>query len=188
MSKLLLVDNYDSFTFNIVNELRNLKITFQVVSIDKISTEYAAKFSKIIISPGPGTPNNFPKLGGILSSFYKQKPILGICLGCQSIALYFGAKLRKLDPVFHGQRRKIYIFYQCPLFKDLPEKFYVGLYHSWCVQENSLPSSLKITAISEDGIIMGISHSQYRIFGVQFHPESYMTDFGTKIIQNFLDM
>ncbi len=185
--KVLLVDNYDSFTYNLAQILSESKLCyFEIVKNDKIDINKIKFYDKILLSPGPGVPENAGKLLKILNNFYDKKNILGVCLGMQAIAEYFGGKIYNLKKVYHGIDTKIKINNKNLLFKGLPQKIKVGLYHSWAVDKTKLPENLKITAISNDNIIMAIAHKKYNIFGVQFHPESYITNYGKKIIENWL--
>ncbi len=188
MQKVLLIDNYDSFTHNLAQLLDESRLCkFEIVKNDAVKIDEISEFDKILISPGPGLPKNAGKLTEIIDNRYKQKPILGICLGMQAIAEYFGAELYNLKKVYHGVKTKTEIIDKEDfLFKNLPEKFEVGLYHSWAVYKD-IGDELKITAMSENSIIMGISHKKYNVKGIQFHPESYMTEFGKQIIENWLE-
>ena len=184
---ILVIDNEDSFTYNIVDILRKFKTVKHVVVQSKmIEIDFADNFEKIIISPGPGLPNDFPALTEILKRYKARKPILGICLGHQAICSFFGAKLLNLQSVYHGQSRLISVKKRVGLFSDVPDKFNGGLYHSWIVDRNQFPGDLDITAVSEDDFIMAVSHKQYDIHGVQFHPESFVCEYGFEMIRNFI--
>ena len=184
---ILVIDNEDSFTFNIVDILRKFKTVEHVVIQSKIiEIDFADNFEKIIISPGPGLPHDFPALTKILKRYKARKPILGICLGHQAICSFFGAKLLNLQSVYHGQSRLISVKKRVRLFNDVPDKFNGGLYHSWIVDKNQFPGELDITAVSEDDFIMAVSHKQYDIHGVQFHPESFVCEYGIEMIRNFI--
>lgn len=185
--KILLLDNNDSFTFNVVELIRSLgKYNLEVIPSNNISVEDIRPFEKIIISPGPGLPKDFPILSKILIEFASKKPILGICLGHQAICEYFGAKLLNLPDVIHGQPKQTTLISKSKLFMGIPSEFSVGLYHSWFVAKNNFPKELIITSKSEDNIIMSIEHKTLPIYGVQFHPESFITENGAKLIDNFL--
>ena len=188
---LLLIDNNDSFTYNIVNIIRkfdNIKLT--IVSYgDLFKSSNVHRYEKIIISPGPGNPTEYTYYYTIIKKcLLQQIPILGICLGHQIIANHFGAEIYNLKQVFHGQNKYIKHFNNSKIFEGIPESFQVGVYHSWAVKKETLPPTLKITAISQDEVIMAIEHNNAPIFGVQFHPESYITQYGEKIIHNFLQI
>jgi len=187
MKKVLLIDNYDSFTYNLAQLLDESNLcTFEIIKNDAVKIAEISEFDNILISPGPGIPKEVPILFDVLRTWQKNKNILGICLGMQAIAEFFGAELYNLEHVYHGIKIKTNVVDANEyLFKDLPETLEVGLYHSWAVYKN-IGEDLNITAISEDSIIMGISHTKYNIKGIQFHPESYMTEFGKIIIENWL--
>ncbi len=182
--KVLLIDNYDSFTYNLVQIIRESGLCqIEVVSYDKINDELIEKSDKIVISPGPGIPSDFPNLQRIVKKFYKSKSFLGICLGHEAIAIAFGGTIHHLGRVFHGITKKTKI---CGLrnyvFKGVPDEFDAGLYHSWALDEKTFPGELEITARAEDDVIMAFTHKQYDLTGFQFHPESIMTKYGRQMI------
>ncbi len=185
---ILVVDNYDSFTYNLLQILEELSIEpFEVVKNDCIPFPALFRFKKILLSPGPGIPSDSNGLMKIIQTCKGTHSILGICLGHQAIAEAFGAKLVNLSEVIHGVNERVSIINREEyLFRGLPESIDVGLYHSWCVEKESIPKDITITALSERGVVMGISHREYDIRGVQFHPESIMTPFGTQIIRNWI--
>lgn len=185
--KLLILDNYDSFTYNIVHAVRSLGIEPDVVRNDKISLEEVEGYDKIIISPGPGIPSEAGIVPGLLKRYASQKPILGICLGHQAIGECFGAGLHNLDEVYHGIQSDITITQPDHyIFAGLPSTLPVGRYHSWVVDKKDLPDCLEVTAMSPDGEIMALRHRHLDVNGVQFHPESILTPQGIKIIENWL--
>jgi len=188
MIKLLVVDNYDSFTYNLVQLIEQPGLCFcEVKKSDAIDINSVAGYDKIIFSPGAGIPAENPVMFEIIKKFSATKSILGICLGFQAIAEAFGALLTNMDNVTHGIKKNITVVDSTEyLFRDVPPNFSAGLYHSWCVSEKNFPDELKITAVSNDEIIMALAHKTYDVRGVQFHPESIMTDFGKKIIGNWL--
>ncbi len=189
IKKILIVDNNDSFTYNIVELIKNVneKNKIDVILSDKIDISEISTYDNIIISPGPGLPNDFPILNKILLEFIGLKPILGICLGHQVICQHFGAKLINMKNVVHGQNKKFIHNDNSVLFKNIPQKFEIGLYHSWVVDKHNFPDELKITGKSEDELIMSVEHRHHKLFGVQFHPESHITQFGKELILNFLN-
>lgn len=186
--KLLVFDNYDSFTYNIVHTLRLLGVTPEVRRNDAVSLEEIRDYDKIIISPGPGIPDEAGLLMPMLERYAETKPILGICLGHQAIGQHFGARLHNLSDVFHGiATPAIVTDKEDYLFAGLPTEIEVGRYHSWVVDREGFPSDqLEITAVDESGMIMAMRHRRLDIHGVQFHPESILTPMGIKIIENWL--
>jgi anthranilate synthase/aminodeoxychorismate synthase-like glutamine amidotransferase len=186
---ILIVDNNDSFTYNIVEVIRTITDdSIHVVPSREVNLQSIEAYERIIISPGPGLPAEFPVLPKILNMYVHTKPILGICLGHQAICDFFGAKLINLPSVVHGQSRLFSKEYESILFKNIPHSFRIGLYHSWIVDRQSLPDSLSITGTSDDGYIMAVEHKTYKLFGVQFHPESFITQYGSQIIENFINI
>lgn len=186
--KVLIIDNFDSFTFNLAQLIeKTVGTNYCIIKNDSKKID-VHEFHKIIFSPGPGIPKEEAGLMQyILSNYQKTKSILGICLGHQAIAEFYGAKLINLTKVYHGIQSHIKLINkQESLFKNLPPIIKGGLYHSWGVCNSNFPECLKITTISADGIIMGVSHKIYDIKGLQFHPESIMTDYGEMIIRNWL--
>lgn len=186
---VLLLDNYDSFTYNLAQILEESKIcTFDIIKNNEITSSEINKFDKILLSPGPGIPSEAGKMLEIIKKFSDKKSILGVCLGMQGITEVFGASLFNLNEVFHGIKEKVNIISNSILFNNLEKEQFVGLYHSWAVSNKNFPEKLKITAISENGIIMAIEHKSFPVFGVQFHPESYITENGKIIIENWLKL
>lgn len=189
IKKVLLIDNQDSFTFNIVDLLRKFpEMDLKVKSSINLDINQLDFFDYLIISPGPMTPKDFPVLNQVID-FAKtgRKPLLGVCLGHQAICSHFGAKLSKLSEVIHGQQHEIEVSTDTKLYSGLPEELKVGLYHSWHVEKDSLPESLQITAQSRSGILMSVEHRHLPIFGIQYHPESFLTPQGQEILTNFFD-
>ena len=187
--KILLLDNHDSFTFNLAELLRRHgKCTFKIVRSDQADMEGIREFDGIIFSPGPGLPEEQGAMFDVLKRYGKEKPVLGICLGMQAIALHFGGDLFNLSEVVHGHPGKLSITRpDHPLFSGIPQGSVVGLYHSWAVNEATLPSSLEILARSEKGVIMSLSHKHYPVSGFQFHPESIITEYGQRLLNNWLE-
>jgi anthranilate synthase component 2 len=186
MTQILLIDNYDSFTYNLVHYLEELGAQVTVRRNDKLSLEEVEAFSHIVLSPGPGIPDEAGLLKEIIATYAATKKILGVCLGQQAIAEVFGGRLENLSEVYHGIASPIIIIDpQATLFKDLPTEVVVGRYHSWVVSE-ALPESLKVTARDHKGQIMAIEHKEYPVHAVQFHPESILTPSGKKMLANWL--
>lgn len=186
--KLLIVDNHDSFTYNLVQIIKQaVRCSFEVIKNDKIDLSSVKHFDKILFTPGPGLPLEKPAMFEIVNIYSKSKSILGICLGHQAIAEAFGGMLFNMQNVYHGIAKKIRIIEKEDyLFKNIPEFFTGGLYHSWAVSSENFPESLNITAVASDETIMALSHKTYDVRGVQFHPESIMTACGKKIMENWL--
>ena len=176
-NKILLLDNYDSFTYNLLHILRELGADTEVFRNDKITVEEAGRFDKILLSPGPGIPSEAGILLPLIERYAPEKSILGVCLGEQAIAEVFGARLENLSRVFHGVESQILITADDPLFEGLGNEITAGRYHSWVVSKEGFPSDvLEITAEDkEERMIMGIRHKRYDVRGIQFHPESLMT-------------
>ncbi len=193
--KILIFDNYDSFTYNLVHLVE--KITNEKVNVyrnDKIALEDVQQYDKIILSPGPGVPSEAGLLLPLIKEYALTKSIFGVCLGHQAIGEAFGGKLTNLSSVFHGVATSVKIvngkksMVSSELFKGLPETFPVGRYHSWIVDKENFPDELEITAEDENGFIMALQHKQYDVQGVQFHPESVLTPDGEKIMRNWLSL
>lgn len=185
--KLLILDNYDSFTYNIVHAVRELGVEPTVVRNDKITIPEIGEFDKIIISPGPGIPSEAGVLPQLLKEYAGKKPIFGVCLGHQAIGECFGAKLTNLEDVYHGVQTTATVTAPDYLLEGMGESFPIGRYHSWIVSEEDFPECLEITSRDDDGRIMSLRHGEYDIHGVQFHPESLLTPGGIRIISNFLN-
>lgn len=187
MIKIAVIDNYDSFTYNLVHYLEDSNTTVTVFRNDELELEELESFDKIILSPGPGIPDEAGLLKAIIQKYYKSKSILGICLGQQAIGEVFGGTLINLEKVHHGIATKIKITENDEaLFNDLPTAFEVGRYHSWVISKVDFPENLVITSEDEAGEIMSIRHAIYDVKGVQFHPESILTPFGKKILENWI--
>tara|TARA_B100001121_G_C18511189_1_gene536773 strand:+ start:111 stop:707 length:597 start_codon:yes stop_codon:yes gene_type:complete len=188
MKKILLIDNYDSFTFNLYHYLSSLNVNVEVIRNDKINSNeiLKQKYEKIVISPGPGNPNQSGNCINIVKKLYKKIPIFGVCLGHQIIGQVFGSKIVQAKKLMHGKTSRI-LSNKIGVFKNLPRTFEATRYHSLIIDKKSISKDLIITAETEDGIIMGIQHNQYNIHGVQFHPESIKTKIGIKILKNFIN-
>lgn len=185
--KILVLDNYDSFTYNLVHYLEKVSdAEIEVHRNDKINLEEIKRFDKILLSPGPGIPSEAGILLNVIKTYASTKSILGICLGQQAIAEAFGGSISNLSNVFHGVATPIEVIKDDLLFKNIPQRFNVGRYHSWVVNSSDLPEVLVITAVDETGHVMAIKHKNYDVRGVQFHPESILTDHGLEIISNWV--
>ena len=186
--KVLLIDNYDSFTFNLYHYISSLGVKVEVVRNDKITAKDIKKnkYNKIVISPGPGNPNQSGNCINILKSLHKEMPFLGVCLGHQIIGQVFGSKIIQAKKLMHGKISKIKSK-KIGILKNLPKTFEATRYHSLIINKKTLSDSLEITAETEDGLIMGVQHKLYDIHGVQFHPESIKTKLGMKILKNFIN-
>ena len=184
--KIILIDNYDSFTFNLYHYLSTYSHV-DVVRNDKIDSAEIVnkKYDKIVISPGPGNPNQAGNCLKIVKKLYKKIPILGVCLGHQIIGQVFGSKIVQAKKLMHGKTSKI-ISKKTGVLKNLPKTFDATRYHSLIIDKKSLSKDLEITAETKDGLIMGVKHKKYHVHGVQFHPESIKTKLGIKILRNFI--
>jgi anthranilate synthase component II len=186
--KILVLDNYDSFTYNLVHIIRALGHQPDVYRNDKILIEDVNRYDKILLSPGPGIPDEAGIMKALIKTYASSKSILGICLGHQGIAEVFGAQLYNIPDVLHGVTSTATVTdSEEVLFKNIPSSFQCTHYHSWAVKVNSLTPELKVTATNNDGLIMGLRHVKYDVKGLQFHPESVMTPEGPKMIQNWLN-
>jgi len=187
MKKVLVIDNYDSFTYNLVHYLEDLNCDVTVSRNDKLEIKDAEPFEKIVLSPGPGIPDEAGLLKPIIKEYAPTKSILGVCLGQQAIGEVFGGKLINLDEVYHGVATQVKITVDDEvIFKGLNKKIEVGRYHSWVVDTN-LPTDLEATSFDENGQIMSLRHRTYDVKGVQFHPESVLTPKGKKMLKNWIN-
>ena len=186
--KVLLLDNYDSFTFNLLHYLEQLCENVEVKRNDEIELSEVDSFSHIVISPGPGLPKEAGITRKIIEYYHDTKAILGICLGCQALGEIWGASLYNQKDVAHGIQRKVFRTDQASwLLKNLPDSFDVGLYHSWAIDKNNLNTDIRITAINQKQTLMALEHEYLPVAGVQFHPESIMSEYGLKILKNWCD-
>ncbi|MFU2079645.1 anthranilate synthase component II [Avibacterium endocarditidis] len=185
-TNLLIINNHDSFTYNLVDLIRQFDVPFSVVNVEELRINEVDNFSHILISPGPDVPSAYPQLFAMLERYQHSKSILGVCLGHQTLCQFFGAKLYNLPQVRHGQAKQIKVRSNSALFFGLPTQFQIGLYHSWAVSDQHFPPQLEITATCEDDVIMAMQHRHLPIFGVQFHPESYISEQGKALIANWL--
>jgi anthranilate synthase component 2 len=188
MMKILVIDNYDSFTYNLVHSIR--KITGLPVSVfrnDEISLPEIEAFDKIILSPGPGIPDEAGLLKPIIKEYARKKSILGVCLGHQAIGEVFGARLLNMDRVIHGMATLVFVSKRTSsMFEGIPDQFEAGRYHSWIIDNQGFPDCLEVTGIDCENHIMSLRHREFDVQGVQFHPESVLTPLGEKILENWL--
>ncbi|MFM8741820.1 MAG: anthranilate synthase component II [Cytophagales bacterium] len=185
--KILVLDNYDSFTYNLVHIIRELGYGMDIHRNDQISVEAVGQYDKILLSPGPGIPDEAGIMKQVIRQYAASKSILGVCLGHQGIAECFGAKLFNLPHVLHGVTSTLQVTdEEEKLFAGLPQQFTVTHYHSWVVEATTLPEEIKVTSTNEQGLVLSLVHTQFDVRGVQFHPESIMTEHGKQIIKNWL--
>ncbi len=185
--RILIIDNYDSFTFNLLHYIQYFVSNVDVVTNDKINLSLVEGYDKIVISPGPGLPYEHKNLYELLEKYSKTKSFLGVCLGHQAIGKYFGANLLQLENVKHGISSEICITGDMYLFKDIPRFINVGHYHSWVIEDKNLPNCLEITSRNKENLITSIKHRDLDIRGIQFHPESILTEYGINIIENWIN-
>ncbi|MGZ3865422.1 MAG: anthranilate synthase component II [Bacteroidia bacterium] len=186
--KILVLDNYDSFTYNLVHLLEKVcDFPVEVFRNDKINLKEVNSYDKLLLSPGPGLPNEAGILPQVIKEYGSTKDILGVCLGLQAIGESYGGKLKNLDNVYHGIATPVKITQSDILFKDCPKEFKAGRYHSWVVDLNGLPECLSVTATDESGNIMAMKHKEFKVRGVQFHPESILSEYGEQIIKNWVN-
>ena len=190
MKKIIVIDNYDSFTYNLVHVIEKLTGKYpDVYRNDEIAIEKIGEYDKILISPGPGIPSESGICLDLIRKYSPTRSILGICLGHQAICEAFDGRILNLSTVYHGIASPVKIkAADDPLLKNIPPIIMAGRYHSWVVSKKHLPECFKITCEDENGIIMGISHRNYDVRGLQFHPESVLTEYGTEIIRNWIDL
>ena len=185
--KILVLDNYDSFVYNLVYILKDLGGHVEVFRNDKISLEEVKKYDKILLSPGPGIPEEAGIMMDLLKEYKTTKPIFGVCLGHQAIGEAFGSKLDNMGEVLHGVTTECEVTDPNEvIFKGLPQRFEVCRYHSWTVVPETMPSDLKVTALDDKGFVMAEAHQKYDVRGVQFHPEAYLTQHGVKMVENWM--
>lgn len=188
MKKILVIDNYDSFTYNLVHYLEDLNCEVTVFRNDEFYIEEVKPFDKILLSPGPGIPDEAGLLKEVIKTYAPTKSILGVCLGQQAIGEVFGGRLTNLEKVYHGVATQVKITVSDELlFKDLADEIEVGRYHSWVVSKENFPDVLEITSVDDNGEIMSLRHKIYDVRGVQYHPESVLTPNGKKILENWVN-
>ena len=186
MKKIVIIDNYDSFTYNLSHLVKELGAEVTVYRNDQFEMSQLEAFDKIILSPGPGIPSEAGLLLDVIQTYAGRKPILGVCLGHQAIGEVFGGTLTNLKDVYHGVATPVTLTADDYLFEGLGKTFEVGRYHSWVVDAEGFPECLEVTSVSEEGFIMSLRHRQYDIRGIQYHPESVLTPGGKTIIKNWL--
>ena len=184
--KVVIIDNYDSFTYNLSHLIKELGAEVTVLRNDQFKLEDLEPYNKIVLSPGPGIPSEAGLLLDVIRSYAGKKPILGVCLGHQAIGEAFGGQLENLSDVFHGVATPCRIIADDPLFSGLEREITIGRYHSWVVSKEAFPDCLEVTAESPEGQIMALRHKTLNVRGIQFHPESVLTPDGKKMIQNWL--
>ena len=186
--RIVIIDNYDSFTYNLAHLVKSLGAEVTVLRNDRFALEELEAFDKIILSPGPGIPSEAGQLLDVIRTYAGRKPMLGVCLGHQAIGEVFGATLENLTDVFHGVATEGRQFGVDPIFRGLPERIVMGRYHSWVVSREDFPDCLEITAVSDEGQIMALRHREFDIHGIQFHPESVLTPDGAALLRNWLNI
>ena len=186
--KIVIIDNYDSFTYNLSHLVKELGADVTVFRNDKFLLNEIEQYDKIILSPGPGIPSEAGLLLDVIRTYRGRKPMLGVCLGHQAIGEVFGARLTNLSTVYHGVATEGTQYGNDPIFRGMPTRIIIGSYHSWVVDSTSLPECLEVTAMSDDGYIMALRHRHYDIHGIQFHPESVLTPEGRQIVKNWLEL
>jgi anthranilate synthase component 2 len=184
--RIVIIDNYDSFTYNLSHLIKSLGAEVDVVRNDQFQLADLESYSKIVLSPGPGIPSEAGLLLDVIRTYAGKKPILGVCLGHQAIGEVFGGQLENLSEVFHGVATPCHIVVDDPIFSGIDRDITVGRYHSWVVSNENLPASLEVTAVSDEGQIMALRHRELNIRGIQFHPESVLTPDGRKMLQNWM--
>ena len=184
--KIVIIDNYDSFTYNLSHLIKELGAEVDVVRNDQFELSDLEQYSKIVLSPGPGIPSEAGQLLDVIKTYAGRKPILGVCLGHQAIGEVFGGKLKNLSDVFHGVATPCHIVADDPIFSGIERDITIGRYHSWVVSKEGLPDCLEVTAVSDEGQIMALRHRELNVRGIQFHPESVLTPDGKKMLQNWL--
>ena len=185
--KIVIIDNYDSFTYNLSHLIKEIGAEVTVIRNDQFTLNQLERFDKIVLSPGPGIPSEAGLLLDVIKTYKGHKPILGVCLGHQAIGEVFGGTLENLSDVFHGVATEGTQFSNDYIFDSLPKRITMGRYHSWVVSRENFPTCLEVTAVSDEGQIMALKHKNYDIHGIQFHTESVLTPEGKTILRNFID-
>lgn len=188
MKTILLLDNYDSFTHNLQHLIEKVGTDkVEVVKNDQVHPDELEIYDKIVLSPGPGIPSRAGRMPDIIEKYALHKPILGVCLGMQAIGEHFSCRLKNLSRVYHGLATPIHVLEKNGLFSNCPSVFKAARYHSWVIDENSIPADMVVTAVDENGLVMGIRHKTLPVCGVQFHPESILSECGETILANWLN-
>ena len=185
--KIVIIDNYDSFTYNLSHLIKEIGAEVTVIRNDQFTLNQLERFDKIVLSPGPGIPSEAGLVLDVIKTYKGHKPILGVCLGHQAIGEVFGGTLENLSDVFHGVATEGTQFSNDYIFDSLPKRITMGRYHSWVVSRENFPTCLEVTAVSDEGQIMALKHKNYDIHGIQFHPESVLTPEGKTILRNFIE-
>ena len=185
--KIVIIDNYDSFTYNLSHLIKEIGAEVTVIRNNQFTLNQLERFDKIVLSPGPGIPSEAGLLLDVIKTYKGHKPILGVCLGHQAIGEVFGGTLENLSDVFHGVATEGTQFSNDYIFDSLPKRITMGRYHSWVVSRENFPTCLEVTAVSDEGQIMALKHKNYDIHGIQFHPESVLTPEGKTILRNFIE-
>ncbi|MCI6081417.1 MAG: aminodeoxychorismate/anthranilate synthase component II [Prevotella sp.] len=185
--KIVIIDNYDSFTYNLSHLIKEIGAEVTVIRNDQFTLNQLERFDKIVLSPGPGIPSEAGLLLDVIKTYKGRKSILGVCLGHQAIGEVFGGTLENLSDVFHGVATEGTQFSNDYIFDSLPKRITMGRYHSWVVSRENFPTCLEVTAVSDEGQIMALKHKNYDIHGIQFHPESVLTPEGKTILRNFIE-
>ncbi|MES2678470.1 MAG: aminodeoxychorismate/anthranilate synthase component II [Bacteroidota bacterium] len=187
--RLLVLDNYDSFTYNLVHLVEKVSdVSIDVFKNDQISLQQIGAYDKILLSPGPGLPTEAGIMPELIKTYAHTKSILGICLGLQAIGQAFGARLKNPDRVYHGLALPVKVTGNDPLFNNCPPDFKAGRYHSWIVDSEGLPDELLVTAVDDENLIMGLKHNTLDVRGVQFHPESILSEYGEQMLTNWINL
>ncbi|MCF8304148.1 MAG: aminodeoxychorismate/anthranilate synthase component II [Bacteroidales bacterium] len=187
--KVLLIDNYDSFTYNLVQLLYQAGANHvEVMKNDETDFSVIEHYDKIMLSPGPGIPSEAGSLKPVIEKYSREKDMFGVCLGHQAIAEVFGAKLKQLGRVLHGEETKAQVISRAPIYKEIPREIIIGHYHSWIIDATGFPDELEITMTDEEGEVMALKHRKLPLYGVQFHPESVMTPTGLQMVKNWLEL
>ena len=183
---IAIIDNYDSFTYNLLHYLEEFEAHVDVFRNDELSLDQLEKYSHIVISPGPGLPNEVPFLNKMLKEFSERKKILGVCLGLQALVEFYGGELYNLPEVLHGRQSECLISMEDPIFRGISSPFLIGHYHSWGVKDDGMPKNMKVLARDKVNRIMMIKHDQFEVYGIQFHPESVLCPMGKQLLYNWL--